>query len=597
MALKMRNYESKMEVATFRWLLNVFLAIAIFYLAKLSSLLGQHDTPLAISAVWPATGFALAALLLFGYKACPGIIAGNFFYNFLHLYSSKLSLILPLLTSITITTGSVLEAVFAAYVMRHFSSPHYFTSVKDIFIFLIPAALLGSMLAASIGILALPLYAGVTWKEAVNQWAAFSIGDLIGVYIFTPLLVIWASYPPLIPIKRNIREAGLMCAAFLIICYLSNVWEYPIAHFYILLSMWVAYFFRLHGATLSIVAISLGTIIPTSLGVGTFVATINSDHRLLILVTFLEIIVAVSLLLAALVNEREAVVSQLEHQNVDLRESIELHIEAIKEMAREIIIKQKLSSFGLLTSKIANYLHRPLAKIESHAYACLKSLNHLQKLLQPHHDFYPELSNLYEDMEQNLNALCTLENEADFIATIIQEQTTLSAPKITKARTMHINTLLNICLNEANQEATQDSPGFTYTLTKDFDRAIKTYIILPEDLAHVFNRLFNHAFLSMKEKKDRYGRDYRPELSVQSINHEDTIEIIIQDNGLGMTDECVRNLFQSFLQAEDGSADEIKNIGLSLVSDILTGIYHGSIQVSSLEGSYFKCNIILPKEL
>lgn len=595
--LKAQNYESRMEVAIFRCLLNVFLTAIIYYLAKLSSFLGLPDIPLAISAVWPATGFALAAILLFGNKAFPGVIAGNFLYNFVHLYSSQDLLIIPILISLTITVGSALEAYAAAYVLRRFTSPPYFSSVKDIIIFLIPAALLGSMLAATIGTFALFLYAPMSWGATINLWLAFAIGDLMGVYIFTPLLVVWATTAPTMPCKVDGREISAMVFAFFSICYLSNALDYPMAHFYILLTIWIAYRFRLHGATLSILAISLATIIPTSIGIGSFVTTITSDNRLLILVTFLEIVVAVSLLLAALVNEREAVVSLLEHQNVDLRESIDLHIQAVKEMARDVIIKQKLSSFGVLTSKIADYLHKPLSKIDTNAQSCLKILHQQQKLLQPHHDFYPELLNLYEAMENHLNLLCSYQNEADTIATIIQEQTTLSAPKLSKARMMHINTLLNICLNETIQEITKHSTDFTYTLTKDFDRAINTFILLPEDLVHVFNRLFNHAFLSMKEKKEQYGLDYRPELSVQTINHDNSIEIIIQDNGLGMTEESVQSLFQSFIQSDENNIDEIKNIGLALVNDILTKIYRGSIQVSSIEGSYFKCNITLPKEI
>lgn len=591
----MNYFESKMQEPFFRWILNIFLAIIIFYLAKLSSLLGLQGSPLPFSPVWPATGFALAAVLLFGYNACIGIFAGNFFYNFLNLYSSKTTLELPLFTAFTITSGSVLEAVFVAFVMKHFSHNYYLTTVKDIFVFLI-AALLGSLLAATIGTSAIYLFDNISWLLTVKLWAAFLVGDLMGVYIFTPLLVIWATSRLKTPAKLNIYEIGAIIVAFFIICYLSIFLSYPIVHFYILISIWAAYRFRLHGATLSILIISLATIIPTSFGVGTFMTMISSESSLIILVNLLEIVVAVSLLLATLLNEREAIISLLELQNVDLRQSIDLHIEAIKEMAREILIKQKQSSLGLLASKIANYLPRPLAEIKTLANACLNSLHQLQNLLPKNNNIASNLPELCNNMERSLKALCSQNEKADFIANAIQKQINFLIQKKSKAKRMHINTLLNISLNNAIQEAIRQTPDFTYTLTKDLDKGINTYIILPEDLIDLFTQLFSQSFKAMRKKKDEHGENYRAELCVQSTNREEMIEIIFEYNSLENNEDCPRDFFQTFMQVEERPIGAIRNLELSLAHDILTLIYHGSMKAETKEGAWTEFKILLPKE-
>lgn len=84
--LNMTQLEQKMKDPAFRWFANIFLIFIIYYTAELSRLLGNEGTPLAISIAWPATGFSLAALLLFGYRLWPGIFLGNFCYNLLYLY-------------------------------------------------------------------------------------------------------------------------------------------------------------------------------------------------------------------------------------------------------------------------------------------------------------------------------------------------------------------------------------------------------------------------------------------------------------------------------------------------------------------------------
>jgi integral membrane sensor domain MASE1/nitrogen-specific signal transduction histidine kinase len=596
MSEEVRYFEGKMKDSRYRWLLNIFLAIIIFYLAEMSRLVGLHGIPLAISAVWPATGFSLAAILLFGYGMCPGILLGNLCYNFSHLFTHEHFLIPSFLTSLTVSSGSLLEAIIGGYVMRRFAGPYLFSTVKDVFIFLIPASAVGCFAAATIGTAALAVFGKLDWSTTVNLWTAFFIGDLMGVYILTPLIVIWMTSEPMVKLRAYHNEAWLMLLFFLIITYLSFIKDYPFAHFYIPLAMWISYRYRLHGATFAIGIISFVAISFTSMGAGSFINGVSLENRLPLLVSFLEILVAVSLLVSTLTNERESVIHLLEHQNVDLRQTMQLHIEAIKEMSKEVTIKEKLTSLGLVTSNLANYLHVPLNKITNAAKFCLESMEELELLRQQIDKSYYKVLNLYDRISQNLNTICNFGTNADIIATMIQFQTTLSEPKKTKAKAMHLNTLLNISLNQAIHNMKQHSHEFSFVLTRDFDKEIKTFFILPEDLAHVFIKLFENAFHSMKHKMDLDKFGYTPRLHVMSIDHDKFIEIIIQDNGIGMSDESTKNLFQSFLKSSD-SEEEIFNIGLSLARDIIVSVYHGEIRAESVKGEYFKHIVTLPKEL
>ena len=60
--------------------------------------------------VWPATGIALAALVVFGYRLWPGIFVGAFIANVLTGA--------PPLVALGIAVGNTLEAVVGAYVLR-----------------------------------------------------------------------------------------------------------------------------------------------------------------------------------------------------------------------------------------------------------------------------------------------------------------------------------------------------------------------------------------------------------------------------------------------------------------------------------------------
>ena len=65
------------------------------------------------SAVWPPTGIALAALLLWGYRLWPGIFLGAFLVNITTEGS--------LLTTLGIAAGNTLEALLAAWGINRFA--------------------------------------------------------------------------------------------------------------------------------------------------------------------------------------------------------------------------------------------------------------------------------------------------------------------------------------------------------------------------------------------------------------------------------------------------------------------------------------------
>src|SRR5215471_13551671 len=84
------------------------LAAVYFGAAKLG--LSKAFVAEQVTAVWPPTGIALAALLLFGYRAWPGITLGAFVAN--------ATTTAPLATALGISLGNTLEALAGAWLLR-----------------------------------------------------------------------------------------------------------------------------------------------------------------------------------------------------------------------------------------------------------------------------------------------------------------------------------------------------------------------------------------------------------------------------------------------------------------------------------------------
>src|SRR5262249_52380599 len=134
------------------------LAAVYFGAAKLGLALAFQAEQ--VTAVWPPTGIALAAVLLFGYGVWPGIALGAFFANLMTANET-------LVTACGIAVGNTLEALAGAWLLCklvHFRSS--LERLRDVLGLVILAAAGSTMVSATIGVTTLCL-------AGVHDWAAY----------------------------------------------------------------------------------------------------------------------------------------------------------------------------------------------------------------------------------------------------------------------------------------------------------------------------------------------------------------------------------------------------------------------------------------
>jgi len=139
------------------------------------------------SLVWPPTGIALAALLLCcGRSLWPGVALGAFATN---IWNGA-----PLAVAGGIAVGNTLEACLAAWALERCVG---FTSsidrVRDALGLIVLAAVLSTMVSATVGVGSLLLGGLVTPAGLAATWQAWWMGDLVGDLVLAPLLLVWAT--------------------------------------------------------------------------------------------------------------------------------------------------------------------------------------------------------------------------------------------------------------------------------------------------------------------------------------------------------------------------------------------------------------------
>ncbi len=137
-----------------------------------------------ITAVWPPTGIALAALFLGGKRLWPGVFLGAFIAN---VTSSESAI-----TAGAIATGNTLGPVLGAYLLRRFNFDRAFARVRDVAVFVVFGSILAMTVTATNGTLQLALAHIFPWTSYGSQWLLWWVGDASGVLLVAPLILTWS---------------------------------------------------------------------------------------------------------------------------------------------------------------------------------------------------------------------------------------------------------------------------------------------------------------------------------------------------------------------------------------------------------------------
>ena len=138
--------------------------------------------------VWPATGLALVAFLLLGYRIWPVIFAGAFLVNVTTAGTT--------LTSLGIATGNTLEGVVGAWLVHRFAGGRdCLDRAEWVFKFTLFGALFSTMVSATFGVVALHLAGLVSYGEDTSLWITWWLGNASGALLVAPVLLAWITRP------------------------------------------------------------------------------------------------------------------------------------------------------------------------------------------------------------------------------------------------------------------------------------------------------------------------------------------------------------------------------------------------------------------
>ncbi|MNJ91227.1 Sensor protein ZraS [compost metagenome] len=248
-------------------------------------------------------------------------------------------------------------------------------------------------------------------------------------------------------------------------------------------------------------------------------------------------------------------------------ETLERAMSQIKRMQMTLVAQEKLASLGRLTSSVAHEIRNPLNFV----------LN------------FSELLGEAETSEEMNEVSRVILKHSQRIDQIVRSMQILSGDDSDTLETVDLNETIQKAyhqtLNTRSLGSSFVPPKVNFRLGDNI--RIQAYAnSLQRAIANILDNSI-HAL----EKKSSLSKGFEPELTISTAIRGDFVEIVIRDNGIGISPMLEEKIFEPFLTTK--TPGEGAGLGLT-VSFNIAQRHGGTLKYSSEQGQWTEFTLLLP---
>ncbi|MFC0772374.1 sensor histidine kinase [Terrimonas alba] len=565
--------------------IKIVLIAGIYFIIAVSGLQYSFQSSNA-TPLWPASGFAFAAVLLGGVSLSPGIFIGAFAANFyVFLLNNTCTPLTASWVSTIIGLGNTAEALTGYYLLRKigpaFPIQALFKKVHFVFRFLL-ISLLMCLTSSIIGATSL-LLAGIIPSTAYHfAWFTWWTGDVTGVILVTPFILMLANN---LFFKKEQNPAGLgetivvigatiVISGIVFLDWFKPSFLFTRAFIIIPFLIWSAIRLAAPLVTGLLLVSAISALGGTLQGIGPFVApTVNES--LLTAALFISINSIMALIIKAAMTERWDAHLRLRSSRDRLEQMVGERTKELETKNKELERRnQELASFN---HAVSHDLQEPLRKILTFGDSLLRnSRNELPESDRTLLIKIQSASTRMKKLLENLLSYLRLDNKERVFDTV------------------DLNEVLNSVQNDLAENISKEN-------------AIIDSSLLPivKGISFQFEQLFTNLLSNaLKFRK----KEMAPHITIKSQPVEGmSIEkhintpgkyyhhLTFTDNGIGFREEYADKIFEIFQRLHAQSEFAGTGMGLAICKKIVEN-HNGYIYATSVPGERTTIHIYLPME-
>ncbi|HEX8436337.1 MASE1 domain-containing protein [Archangium sp.] len=518
-----------------------------------------------VSAMWPSSGVALAALLLSRFRDWPALLLVALVVNPLSFAPGKV----PSPVSFALSAANALEALTGALLLRRYVGFRpSLERVRDVLALGVVGALLSPMLSATLGVTFQALHGRFPWADWASHWRVFWVGNAMGVLLVAPALLAWATrglegWSRARPweLAALLGTLGLTMHLAFLLAPLDAGFYHPVSSLALPFLLWAALRFEARGTAAALLALASVVILHTLAGHGPFATgpqgSGTSGERVVFLQVFLAALASSGLLLAAALGERRQAQEKVSHLNRELRQSLA----ELAAAQQALVDRERLAALGELSASVAHEVRHPLAVL-SNAVAALT------RLARP------------EDNSTAWELLGVMGEEVTRLDQLVHGLLDFARPEEPQLLSQPLGSVVEGALDAALRSV----PGSSQVRVT---RAVELELHSPVDaqLLHLaLSNVFTNALQAMPQ-----GGSLQVELRREVREGLALARLAITDSGPGIPPEVLARVFEPFYTTKAAGT----GLGLPIVRRIIDA-HRGEVRVHSTVGQGTTVVVHLP---
>ena len=274
-------------------------------------------------------------------------------------------------------------------------------------------------------------------------------------------------------------------------------------------------------------------------------------------------------------------------QKQKAKERIEKAYDELRSTQAQLIQREKMASLGELTAGIAHEIQNPLNFVNNFSEVSNELIDEMKNELSKGNQ--GDVKAIVDDIKQNLEKI---NHHGKRAGAIVKGMLEHSRTNPGKKEPTDINALAEEYLGLAYHGMRAKDKIFHVTTKTNFDPGVGKINVVAQDIGRVILNLVNNAFYAVNEKEKQALSGYEPTVIVITKIVKPPlgglgVEIIVKDNGNGITEKVLDKIFQPFFTTKP--TGQGTGLGLSLAYDIVTKGHGGRLDVRTTvnEGTEF----------
>ena len=267
----------------------------------------------------------------------------------------------------------------------------------------------------------------------------------------------------------------------------------------------------------------------------------------------------------------------------------------IEKLRKQISQQEKMASLGLLSAGIAHEIQNPLNFVINFSKVSQKLLKDMQEVLDELGDALPEdsveeIKEIMSDLEGNMNKI---EENGNRASGIVRGILLYSRGKDDEYIPTDLHQLTKEYVWLSYHAVKANNKSFNVAIQEEYAVDLPLVKVIPQDFSRAILNLMNNACYAVFSKsKEIADATYQPTIRECLKKEGDRINLSIEDNGQGISEETKKKLYTPFFTTKP--IGEGTGLGLSITKSIIEQKHNGTIGMDSRPGEYTRFTISIP---